>query len=459
MAAHPLQVIVHESGHPLRTLLLEPGEHLIGRSGDCSLHLRGPDISRRHARLTWTGLELHIEDLGSKTGISVNGARVQGKTTLGMPQAVQVGSALLELNLHSEPAPGPPPEERLKGPRYRIEGPLAEGGMGTVYAARDLHAGRLVAMKVARENVQSSDEFRQRFMREAEVLGQLEHPNIVPLYELGLDAAGRAFYTMRFVNGITLAAVLDELKAGSSEFVARYPLAQLLTVFQKVCDAVAFAHSKRIIHRDLKPENVMIGGFGEVLVMDWGLAKVLPRPAAPNELTSPLGPASAFAPAQASLTLQGQVMGTPRFMAPEQAEGRVDEIDPRTDVFALGCMLYNILTLRPPLGELPVAEVFTRLQKGEIPPPTHFNKVSAPDATAAGPAPLSLVHCPGGRVPESLSALTMKAMAVERERRHQSVEDLQQELAAWQQDVAAGGETAGWRGWLGRRSRRRSPLF
>jgi eukaryotic-like serine/threonine-protein kinase len=241
--------------------------------------------------------------------------------------------------------------------------------------------------------------------------------------------------------------------------VARYPLSQLLTVFQKVCDAVAFAHSRRIIHRDLKPENVMLGAFGEVLVMDWGLAKVLPRATVQDERTAPLSPASAFAPAQAALTLQGQVMGTPRFMAPEQADGRIDDIDARTDIFALGCMLYNILTLRPPLGDLPVTEVFERLQKGEIPPPAHFNHSAASrnDGAPAKPG-IRLVHCPGGRIPGFLSDLTMKAMAVERERRYQSVEELQRDIVAYQQGVAAENEPGGLCAWLARVFHRRKPV-
>ena len=159
--------------------------------------------------------------------------------------------------------------------RYDIEQSLAKGGMGEVLEARDLHFGRAVAMKVIRADRDPSREMRLRFVQEARILSQLEHPNIVPVYDLDKDEQGRVFYTMKKVQGVTLKEVINRLKTGDAETVAKYPLPQLLTVFQKVCDAVAFAHSKGIVHRDLKPENVMVGDFGEVLVLDWGLAKIL----------------------------------------------------------------------------------------------------------------------------------------------------------------------------------------
>ena len=146
--------------------------------------------------------------------------------------------------------------------------------MGAVLDARDQKFGRSVAMKVMLRR-QASEEEEQRFLQEARVLGQLAHPNIVPVYDLGFDHERRMFYTMKLVQGATLHEVISKLKTGDSETLARYPLNTLLTIFQKVCDAVAFAHSRGIIHRDLKPHNVMVGEFGEVLVMDWGLAKIL----------------------------------------------------------------------------------------------------------------------------------------------------------------------------------------
>ena len=157
------------------------------------------------------------------------------------------------------------------GVRYIRGSVVASGGMGAIHEARQAGMGRKVAMKVMlhawKENSVA------RFLDEARITGMLERPNIVPVHELGVDEEGQLYYTMKFVRGVTLAEVIGGLKLGTGETARKYPLAALLTIFQKVCDAVAFAHSRGVWHRDLKPENIMIGDFGEVLVMDWGLAK------------------------------------------------------------------------------------------------------------------------------------------------------------------------------------------
>jgi serine/threonine protein kinase len=150
---------------------------------------------------------------------------------------------------------------------YRPGRELARGGMGAVLAASDVKLGRSVAMKVMLRR-DATEEEQQRFLQEARVLGQLAHPNIVPVHDLGTDEQGRVFYVMKLVVGVTLHDVIGKLKAGDKETLAKYPLNALLTIFQKVCDAVGFAHSRGIIHRDLKPQNIMVGEFGEVLVMD-----------------------------------------------------------------------------------------------------------------------------------------------------------------------------------------------
>ena len=150
---------------------------------------------------------------------------------------------------------------------YRPGREIARGGMGAVLAASDVKLGRSVAMKVMLRR-QASEEEELRFLQEARVLGQLAHPNIVPVHDVGKDEQGRLFYTMKLVQGGTLHDVIGRLQAGDRETVAKYPLNALLTIFQKVCDAVGFAHSRGIIHRDLKPQNIMVGEFGEVLVMD-----------------------------------------------------------------------------------------------------------------------------------------------------------------------------------------------
>jgi serine/threonine protein kinase len=163
------------------------------------------------------------------------------------------------------------PEEFLRGRKYEIGGLIAQGGMGAILDAHEATTQRTVAMKVMLANMSEGDVLR--FIEEAQITSQLEHPNIVPVHELGVDEHDQVFYTMKLVQGVTLRQVLEKLRAGDAATVAAYPLRRLLTVLLRVCDAMAFAHSRGVIHRDLKPDNVMIGDFGEVLVMDWGLAK------------------------------------------------------------------------------------------------------------------------------------------------------------------------------------------
>lgn len=331
--------------------------------------------------------------------------------------------------------------------RYKIEKLLAKGGMGEVLAADDLHFGRSVAMKVIREDREISRETRLRFVQEARILAQLEHPGIVPVYDLDKDPQGRVFYTMKFVRGSTLLEVLQRIKEGDATTLAQYPLSQLLTIFQKICDAMAYAHAKGVVHRDLKPENIMLGKFGEVLVMDWGLAKVMDeRPDKPDEHPSvtKVEVTEEFAAGEnVSLTLDGAIMGTPQFMAPEQAEGRLADIDERTDIFSLGGILYNLLALRSPVGGTTVQEVLTNVRTGYIAPPIIYNTQKRRDVNGKqGKQAIELRHCPGGRIPDSLSAVAMKAMSVLPENRYQNVQELQADIIAYQNGFATQAEGA-----------------
>jgi serine/threonine protein kinase len=152
---------------------------------------------------------------------------------------------------------------------------IAQGGMGAILEASDCKLGRTIAVKIMLSEAECSEEQKQRFIQEAAVLGRLEHPNIVPIHDLGRDSEGSLYYTMKLVKGRTLQDILNDLRHEKPEVLAHYTLDRLLTIFRKVCDALAFAHAQKIIHRDLKPENIMVGEFGEVLVMDWGIAKIL----------------------------------------------------------------------------------------------------------------------------------------------------------------------------------------
>ena len=226
----------------------------------------------------------------------------------------------------------------LSGTRYRALRFLGRGGMGAVWLAEDSILHRAVAVKVLAAEDSSAD-LAARLMQEAVILARLEHPGIVPVHDAGTLPDGRTFYCMKHVEGQTL-----------DRFVAQLPLRQRVQLFQRITEPLAFAHSRGVIHRDLKPSNIMVGAFGEVLIMDWGLAKVLrgasavvAKVAAPADNAANASVPSASPVSGDASTAHGTVLGTPGYMAPEQERGDVDLIDQRTDVFALGSILQSML--------------------------------------------------------------------------------------------------------------------
>src|SRR5688572_3222057 len=313
--------------------------------------------------------------------------------------------------------------------RYKPEGEIARGGMGAIVRVWDADLRRTLAMKVSlaggpdRADPADSSEVRllERFLEEAQITGQLEHPGIVPVHELGLDADGRAYFTMRLVKGLDLEQVLELARRGEDG----WNRTRALNVLLKVCEAVAFAHEKGVVHRDLKPANVMVGRLGETYVMDWGLARVLGQtdrhdvrvrqPSAPRSIVR-TDRADERAPGSPLVTMDGDIVGTPCYMPPEQARGKLDEIGPPSDVYAVGAMLYHLLSGRMPYaGEdkaMPPEKVLRLLLDG---PPTALRALDR-------------------AIPAELEAICERAMAREPRERYPSMLAMAEDLRAYLED-------------------------
>ncbi len=294
--------------------------------------------------------------------------------------------------------------------RFRVLRPHARGGLGQVYVARDEELGRRVALKEIRNDRADDRELRSRFVLEAEINGNLEHPGIVPVYGLGTYPDGRPFYAMRFVEGDSLREAIVQFHAAGLQHDS-LEFRQLLGRFVDVCEAIAYAHSRGVLHRDLKPDNVMLGKYGETLVVDWGLAKATGRrDADPEDFSeATLLPQSGESH---DPTLAGRALGTPAFMSPEQAEGRLADLGPATDIYALGATLYQILVGKPPLESNDLGELLRRVIRGEILAPRSVNS----------------------RVPKALDAICRKAMALQPAGRYDTATSLAQDIERWLAD-------------------------
>ena len=440
---------------------IEHGEYLIGRDASCPIFVDADNVSRHHARLTFSAFELVIEDLGSSNGVFIDGVQVQLPTRIRLDQEVHIGQARFIVRLRAAAARQfaealwdkdlglDAVRDQIEGQKYKVITTINRGGMGVILQARDLRIRRTVAMKVMNSKHQFSRENALRFIDEAQLTGQLEHPNIVPVYELGTDGQGEMFYTMKFVKGTTLDDVLRGIRGGQAKIIEKYPLSALLTIFQKVCDAVAFAHSKGVVHRDLKPENIMIGAFGEVLVMDWGLAKNITggrREPLPEGTPDAAAMSAKHDNLRGFETMHGLIVGTPPYISPEQARGELDKIDGRSDIYVLGEILYAILTLRTPFEGETVQEVVEKILGSQLDHPSIHNQPAKSarrrrrDLAAES---FVLAHCPGQRIPDGLSAVVMKALALEAQHRYQTVGDLQEDITACQGGFAPKAERAG----------------
>lgn len=335
-------------------------------------------------------------------------------------------------------------------PDFRVKNQIASGGMGAVLEVEEATTLRPVALKVMHPAAMESAGARQRFLQEARILGRLEHPNIVPIHVLKRDADGKPFYTMKKVQGRDLQQILSAIRKGDRDTAKQFPLARLLQVLQRVCEAVGYAHSKGVVHRDLKPANIMVGEFGEVLVMDWGLAKIIDEEeAAGTPSGRSEGSALQDGSQSASLTMEGLTVGTPQFMAPEQADGRLNDINERTDTWALGGILYAILTLHPPFTGANAEELLTRVRAGEFASATLFQSARTIPDTIKTRRGFKLIHCPGHRIPPAIAAIVKKALTVDANERYASAHTFQQDIEAWQNGFATSAEKAGFAKQLG----------
>ncbi|MDB5349246.1 MAG: serine/threonine protein kinase [Planctomycetota bacterium] len=363
--------------------------HQGGRSPDPGEYLaRFPDLAPRLAAR-----------LGDAPGASSDSADVT-RTFSGRAPITLVDDAIPE----SLPDDGPVRYHRIR--------PYARGGLGEVFVAEDLALHREVALKRIRPQYATDPAVRRRFLREVEITARLDHPGIAPIHELIYDQKGRPWYVMRFVKGKTFRAEIEQFytkeKGQASDGADRaLEFRNMLGRFVSVCETMVYAHRRGVVHRDLTPSNVMLGDYGETIVLDWGLAT-----ASGESHEGVANPTMISSPPDASLMMSGQLLGTPAFMAPEQADGRQSAIGPATDVYCLGAILYMIVTGRPPYQGHDLVSVLKKIQAGEFDPPRQVR----------------------ADVPPALQAICLKAMCIEPKGRYDSPRDLARDIERWMAD-------------------------
>ena len=311
--------------------------------------------------------------------------------------------------------------------------------MGAVRRVRDQRLGRTLALKTLHRPVTAHPAVAARFLDEAQVTAQLQHPSIIPIYDQGVLPDGRLWFTMKEVSGRTLSEVIQAVHisrthSGSST-AQGWTLRRLVDALRRVCEAVAYAHSRSVLHRDLKPENIMVGDHGEILVLDWGLAKVLGQ----SDLVSSGAASSTPIQTDRSLqdshrTLRGQVAGTPAYMPPEQARGDVGRIDTRSDVYSLGAILYEVLYGEAPYSGKAPEDILEQVISAA---PNALDDSAA--ASQAGASDALRPHDPS-LPPPALVAICRRAMAHEPDERFQAVETLARELTDWLDGTKRRGE-------------------
>jgi len=312
--------------------------------------------------------------------------------------------------------------------KYKHFDRIDSGGMKDIIKVRDADTARDLAMAILAEDTAEQESYMARFVYEARITANLEHPNIVPIHDMGVDEGGHPYFTMKLIEGENLASVLMSLATGEEGYHKKYTINHLLTIFINICNAISFAHSKGIIHLDLKPENIQIGHYGEVLVLDWGIAKILKEE---NEdikentptLTGYKSTLTHIPEENVENTMDGEIKGTPGYMAPEQAAGINSRKNKSTDIYSLGAILYSMLTLKKPITGSDIKSILRKTIRGDVINP--------------------LDRAPERHIPKPLAAIVMKAMSLKQSDRYSRVKELIKDIDAYISNFATTAENAG----------------
>jgi serine/threonine protein kinase len=410
-----LEFVVRSGGRQLARVVLKPGQYWIGHERGNDISLDDPSVSARHALLTVVSEEeIYLHDMGSANGTVVDGQPCDQPVRVEFESMVQLGNSSVLLQRAGLPAAvfAHAPEGLLSPRTYEWGEPLVRGGISTIHDAHDLSLGRRVAIRVMQAASQLSARTVLRFVREAQIMAQLQHPQIPPVYELKRSGQGQLYYTTRAIDGHSLATIVDRLRNQDAESLARWPLAALLTVFQKAADAIAYAHFRGVAHCALRPDNIIAGHHGEVLVIGWTFARLF------SEGMDPVLPEW-----QVRAAGEPIASGLSAYTAPEQAVG-TGVFDERADVYSLAAVLYTLLSLAPPYPELAEGALEERIVAGLVPP----------------------LHSPEGTPPihAELVQVVTQALSSSPERRPATVQELQAQVADAGRAADTGTKKWGW---------------